>query len=136
MRTQASLLRTASLLALLAWQLQAIAAGSFGVKVDNPTFCMGKNELGQCVTYFGDAQTCQNLEPCDSTEYTRYLAPVVNRSLKWCYGMNHLDECKLFVGTEEACAHVSPCRFDIELLDERYETNRWMKNHKDVYHKP
>lgn len=94
----------------------ALAGNSFGIKVDDPTFCLGQNEFGQCVTYFGDAQACKNLEPCSQSQQEKFVTPVVNRSLTWCYGMNDLDECKLFVGTEESCANVSPCRFNIELL--------------------
>lgn len=116
MKIQLSLLRFVSALAFLMSINAAFAGSSFGIKVDDPTFCLGQNELGQCVTYFGDAEACKSLEPCSQRQHEKFITPVINRSLTWCYGMNDLDECKLFVGTKESCANVSPCSFNIELL--------------------
>ncbi len=116
MNIRTLLLKSVSLLALSLLLKTVVAGSSFGIKVDDPTFCLGKNELGQCVTYFGDAKACKSLEPCTSWQQEKFVSPVINRSLTWCYGMNDMDECKLFVGTAESCANVPPCRFGIELM--------------------
>ncbi len=97
---------------------QVLAADTIGIKVDSPTWCRGQNSLGQCVTFFGSKESCNNIEPCTRSATERYVMPIVNGDLHYCYGMNSLDQCVLFLGSEKSCANVSPCIFNFEYISE------------------
>lgn len=92
------------------------AADTIGIQVESPTWCRGQNSLGQCVTFFGSKESCNNIEPCNKSELQRYVTPVVTGDLHYCYGMNSLDQCVLFLGSKESCANVSPCTIGFEFL--------------------
>ncbi|WP_086933039.1 hypothetical protein [Agarilytica rhodophyticola] len=97
---------------------QVFAADTLGIKVDSPTWCRGQNSLGQCVTFFGSKDACNNVEPCKREAAERYITPVITGDLHYCYGMNSLDQCVLFLGSEKSCAHVEPCIFKFEHIRE------------------
>jgi CubicO group peptidase (beta-lactamase class C family) len=43
--------------------------------IDDPTFCYGENDLGQCVLFFGSANSCNNIKPCIVGISTYYYPP-------------------------------------------------------------
>ncbi len=110
-----SAIGAAALLTGLLLGLPATAGNTFGIEIDSPTFCMGQNDLGQCVTYFGSKDSCANLEPCNNAQITRYVAPVLKRDLHYCYGLNKFDQCVLYLGSKQSCENVAPCTFEFQL---------------------
>jgi len=112
-----TIFKSVAVLFVALFSAATFAGSSLSIKVDDPTFCMGQNEFGQCVTYFGDASACKNIEPCNTVQTAEFAQPVLNGSLTWCYGMNDLDQCVLFLGSRESCANVSPCIFHFQKLD-------------------
>ena len=112
--------------------LKSSGTGVFGpsIPVDDPTFCFGENDLGQCVLYFGSANSCNNVNPCNNNSIdVRPLKQAINRTLfggddlTFCYGLdNTTDECKLFLGSEESCANVAPCQLEFKQLKKARKT--------------
>ncbi len=94
----------------------ANAATPFGLNLDAPVWCMGENDLGECVVFLGDENTCANVVPCLPGQLSQVFVPVATGQLVWCYGLGSNDECRLFLGTEDSCANVSPCIFQISVL--------------------
>lgn len=110
---------------ILAMGFLVVSAGSYandmlGIKIDSPTWCMGQNKLGQCVTYFGSKKACDSVRPCTNDHVAQFVAPVVTGDLHYCYGMNSLDQCVLYLGSRESCANVNPCVIGIENTKLKY----------------
>ena len=107
------------------FEINVNAGGAFGpgIPIDQPTFCFGENDLGQCVPFFGSAKACENINPC-SPQSSDAVAAAIGRTviqprdLFFCYGLNSLDQCTLFLGSKEACDTLEPCplglTFDID----------------------
>lgn len=87
------------------------------IPIDNPTFCFGENDLGQCVLFFGSANSCNNINPCiNSAPSTRAISSTVAKmaisqdDLTFCYGQDAVSgQCMLFAGPQSACESLEPC---------------------------
>jgi hypothetical protein len=95
------------------------------IPIDDPTFCFGENNLGRCVLFFGSANSCNNINPCISSEpstqaISRTVAKkVISRDdLTFCYGQDDLTgQCTLFAGPKSACESLEPCSVPFKRLN-------------------
>ena len=107
--------------------LKATQSATFGpsIPVDSPTFCWGLNNLDQCVLYYGSANSCNNIAPCNNrasstAEIKSAIAEVAigQKDLTFCYGKDDVTgQCTLFLGSREQCNHVEPCSVGFKQLE-------------------
>ncbi len=108
------------------------AAFGPSIPVDSPTFCWGLNNLDQCVLFYGSANSCNNVSPCNNSSYNTgeiksAIAEVAigQNDLTFCYGADDVTgQCKLFLGTREQCNHVEPCSVGFKKLGTQLKIGR------------
>lgn len=95
------------------------------IPIDDPTFCFGENDLGRCVLFFGSANSCNNINPCISSEpSTQAISRTVAKKvisqddLTFCYGQDDVTgQCTLFAGPQSACENLEPCSVPFKRLN-------------------
>ncbi len=75
-----------------------------------PVFCYGADQFGKCRLLAGNAETCQNVEPCNWEKSAQFV-PLQDPT--FCYGADEFGRCQLFLGTAEMCKNVEPCNWGV-----------------------
>lgn len=96
---------------------QSANVGLSGLKFQEPVFCYGANEFGECQLLAGTAESCQNVEPCTQGK----SSSVGLQGTTFCYGADEFGRCHLYLGTEEACNSLEPCNWsaNVKILRQR-----------------
>lgn len=103
----------------------SISGSRWTLPVDDPTWCFGENDLGQCVLFYGSRNACENTVPCTdrSSPSRRELTAKVGTiafddDLTFCWGMDEVtNQCVLYLGSKKSCDHVTPCTARFKSLD-------------------
>ena len=81
-------------------------------KFQEPVFCYGADDFGECRLFAGTAESCQHLEPCN-WEKTAQFVPLQDPT--FCYGADDFGRCHLYLGTDKACASLEPCVWSVNV---------------------
>lgn len=86
------------------------AGPAFALQLGEPVFCFGFDEdIGQCLLYLGDEQSCASLTPCPQSPFGRQLP----QKLKFVGG-DTPGVCKVVVPSSAPTVSDEPmCRFPI-----------------------